>query len=149
MRTFLPYPSIKSSIDVYSRPLLFEAENSALAILEILNETEYAPKQDQDHPELTRWRDREAFLCEYALCLAEVSERLGLFRGGYKTRVEYHLSCIVEGNFSMQPPTGWEHPAFHESEQAEMLRRDYERYSKYFGADINLLPYLAEIGGKG
>jgi hypothetical protein len=129
MQTFLPYSSFIDSAKSLDNKRLGKQRLESYQILKALEDTSYGW---QHHPAVLMWKGYEDALKMYYNCV--LSEWI---RRGFKNSMSfYDLSCL-KGEF----PSWIGNEDFHKSHRSNLLRKDYEFYSKQFSdVDANL-PY--------
>lgn len=131
MQTFLPYPSfIKSARCLDYRRL----GKQRVECMQILNALEGKSKGWINHPATLMWKGYENALKIYAnRCIKEWIAR------GYKNTIPLYE---VE-SFLLLP--NWFGGSIHSSHRSNLLRKDFEFYSKYNWTERPNLPYYWPI----
>lgn len=128
MQTFLPYPNMLQSLKVLDYKRLGKQRVEAK---QILNALKYGGGW-ANHPAVRMWRGYELALVDYH------NTALSVWQGrGYKNNMPY----IPNTNRSPMPPW-FGREDFHLSHQSNLLRKDFEYYSKFFPGVVSTLPYV-------
>lgn len=131
MQTFLPYPDFKKSVEALDYRRLGKQRVEAMQILNIL----LSNKQTGawvNHPAVKMWRGYEGALCLYAnTCIGEWIKR------GYKNTMSLYATPR-----EITYPVWFGSPEFHASHRSNLLRKDYEYYSKFGWTESRDLPYV-------
>jgi hypothetical protein len=138
MQTFLPYPDFKKTAAVLDRKRLGKQRVEAYQILRILR-NEQKTNAWKNHPAVLMWKSHEKVLANYgeAIC----SEWI---RRGYKDTLKQYF----EDTYTSYLDSEWVLPKFlgntkfHKSHQSNLLRKDFQYYSKYFKNIPTDLPYV-------
>ena len=121
MQVFVPYPSVKESVRCLDAKRLGNQIYRECLTL--------ARGKWPNHPVSKMWWNHTYFLCDYALAgLEELS-----YRGLYYPNIfdKIHIIQITKTNTG--PPIWWGDERVHLSHQSNLLRKDPEHYSQYFG----------------
>lgn len=135
MQTFLPYEDFKKSAQVLDNRRLGKQRVECLQILNVL-----AGRSNgwTNHPAVKMWRGYEWSLYLYgeAICSEWIS------KGFRDTCADKLLAVITALNprRELYPPF-LGNTAFHTSHQSNLLRKDFNHYSKFFSVPNNL-PYV-------
>ncbi len=133
MQTFLPYESFQKSAQCLDNKRLNKQITEAMQIYTANVNFELGIKSGwQNHPAVKMWRGyNEALLGYRNWCIREWHSR------GYSSHTISNIAKVT-----IYPP--WlGSPEFHLSHKSNLLRKDFEHYSKFFGKDIPVgLPYI-------
>lgn len=135
MQTFLPEDTFIRSATVLDRQRLGKQRVEAWQILRALRgET----KGWTTHPATIMWRGYETALAYYALTMcAEWIAR------GYKDTMSERFAAILrDANYNVILPHWLGDEDFHASHRSNLLRKDYEFYSRYDWNESDDLPYV-------
>lgn len=130
IQTFLPYADFKKSAECLDRLRLGNQRNEAMEIY--LNVIRHKTGWIH-HPAVKMWEGYLTALKMYYNCI--LSEWI---KRGYRNSMEYFE--IAEGVVEMPPFVGNEE--FHASHRSNLLRKDYEFYSKYGWKESTDLKYI-------
>lgn len=119
MQTFLPYPNLKKSLKVLDSRRLGKQRVEAFQILNVLLERTNK-KGWKNHPAVLMWVGYENALKLYL----NKAIKLWISRG-YKNTMKLE---IIEGKIKFPPWFG--NPNFHASHRGNLLRKDFNFYSK-------------------
>lgn len=131
MQTFLPYADFKKSARVLDRKRLGKQRSEAKIILNILTGRAKSNAW-KNHPAVKMWEGYEGALAEYGIAICEEWRRRG-----YRDSLLPYFLKFKKG----KKPFWLGNPKFHKSHRSNLLRKDFEYYSKYFKIDSNL-PYF-------
>ncbi len=127
MQTFLPYPDLQKSIRILDYKRLGKQRVETFQVLNILLDRT-PTKGWRNHPVTLMWCGYEAALQLYQnYTIQEWIDR------GYKNTMEFEIITI-----NPQLPSWFGDDRVHKSHRSNLLRKDYEYYSKYFLEDPNL-----------
>lgn len=130
MQTFLPYPDFKKSVEVLDYKRLGKQRVETFQVLNILLERT-ATKGWINHPVTKMWRGYEAALQTYQnYTISEWIKR------GYKNNMQFE-NILIEANM----PKWFGDDRLHRSHRANLLRKDWNYYSRFFNEDPEL-PYF-------
>lgn len=133
MQTFLPFPDFNKSAQVLDRMRLGKQRVETLQILQALrNETRW-----KNHPAVKMWKGYERALIQYGLSICTE----WIYRG-YRDTCHAKISSFIERDttqYILPPWLGSEE--FHRAHRSNLLRKNYEYYSKFFSENIDL-PYI-------
>ncbi|TDD68470.1 cytoplasmic protein [Jiangella aurantiaca] len=147
MQTFLPYPEFSASAAVLDQRRLGKQRVEALQVLRALVRPGYGWRH---HPAAAMWAGYEEALTRYGLavcaawctlghsdtCATTLTSELAAATGIRHVRAQPELAAAAE----LPPWLGDEH--FHRSHRSALLRKDPERYGRFF-ADVPAdLPYV-------
>jgi hypothetical protein len=139
MQTFLPLASFEKSLACLDYKRLGKQRVEAMQILKVLRGEAKPTKTGRiawsNHPAVLMWKDYEEALALYM----NTAIRLWVARG-YKNNMS--LAKIVE-RIEIPPWFGCKH--FHASHRANLLRKDYEFYSRYGWSENPETPYFWPI----
>ncbi len=138
METYLPYPTIRDSLECLSKQDLYTARVSAIEILNVLHEVEDLGEnieRYEGHPLVRMWRGHEVILAEYGILACEIytlkfhmtSQLVDM------STLRWHLESATSGDFSMDNPRWFGDAAFHRSQKSILLRHDPMFYQPVFG----------------
>ena len=135
MQTFLPYPDFEQTAYVLDRLRLGKQR---VETLQILNTLETGTGWIH-HPAVKMWIGYELVLVDYQVAICEEWSRRG-----------YRDTCLnktfsIYDRFEMpgtKTPPWLGNPDFHASHRSNLLRKDYNWYSKFGWSEPNDLPYL-------
>ena len=130
MQTFLPYKSFKESFKSLDYKRLGKQRVEAYQVLNVLlgRTTTGGWK---NHPVTKMWKGYENALKQYLNeCIDEWIER------GYNNTMKYE---VIEGE--VKYPQWLGNDLFHASHRANLLRKDYKFYSKFFWIENPENPY--------
>ena len=132
MQTFLPCPSFKASAITLDRQRLGKQRVETLQILRALDDPYYGW---QNHPATQMWRGYQEALVRYgvAICTEWISR-------GYKDNCMDQIVMFSE-HHKCEMPWWFGYEDFHRSHRSNLLRKNPEWYSKFFG-DPPDLPYI-------
>lgn len=130
MQTFLPYPDFQKSIRILDSKRLGKQRVETFQVLNILlKRTE--TKGWRNHPVTQMWTGYESALQLYQnYTIQEWINR------GYKNTMQFE-NLIIEARM----PKWLGDERLHRSHRSNLLRKDYEYYSKFFDEDPNLEYY--------
>jgi hypothetical protein len=130
MQVFLPYPSFEKSLQCLDYRRLGKQRVEAGQIINILT-GKTSSKAWRNHPAVLMFKGYENSLkIYYNLCLTEWIKR------GYKNNMIYH---VINGPVKNPPWLGNDN--FHASHRSNLLRKDYNYYSKFGWIEKIDLPY--------
>ncbi len=131
MQTFLPHESFRKPLRCLDYRRLGKQRVEAHQILNILlNRTK--TKGWRKHPAVLMWKDNPNSLKLYFnLCLDEWERR------GYRNNMSRE---IIRGKVTFPAWIGDER--FHASHRSNLLRKDYDYYSRFKWKEENNLPYV-------
>lgn len=134
MQTFLPYKSFKKSFKVLDVKRLGKQRVEAFQILNIiLNRTD--SKGWRNHPAVLMWfRYPNALKRYFNECVIEWENR------GYKNNMNLE---IIRGKIVY--PNWLGDKNFHAAHRSNLLRKDFDYYSKFKWKEENNLPYIWPI----
>jgi hypothetical protein len=146
MQTFLPYKSFKKSVKALDYKRLGKQRVEAMQLLNALDYRKtYIPNTGArpgwiNHPATLMWVGYELALVYYQdLCIKE------WIRRGYNNNMIIY--GVKKKEVEFPPWVG--NPEFHLSHKANLLRKDFEFYSKEFGTNINPdLPYVWPVSDR-
>lgn len=131
MQTFLPYECFLESLQCLDYRRLGKQRVEAMQILRILRGTSKSNAWI-NHPAVLMWEGYEEALTSYMnFCIDEWVWR------GYKNSMQHG---IILGPILYPPWLG--DPDFHASHRSNLLRKDYDFYSKYNWTESLDLPYV-------
>lgn len=133
MQTFLPYPDLLKSVSCLDNKRLGKQRVEALQILKALTNPNYGW---QHHPAVKMWRGFNTCLEIYMnLCIREWINR-GFKNTMLMSAIVYEsafnfcwLGTEVKGSLIM--PNWFGNKDFHNSHKSNLLRKDYDYYSRY------------------
>lgn len=138
MQTFLPYPNIAESLTCLDNKRLGKQRVEAKQILAALDKRSRHEKGGWvNHPAVVMWEGYENALISYHNMAIVVWKS----RGFNNTMPE--LSYPHEG---MELPHWFGDEDFHDSHQSNLLRKDYDFYSRYGWSVPTDLPYVWPLG---
>ncbi len=131
MQTFLPYSSLKKSVEVLDDKRLGKQRVEAFQILNIiLNRTK--TKGWRNHPAVKMWKGySNALKLYFNLAIKEWISR------GYKNNMKFET---IRGKIVFPPWFGSR--KFHSSHRGNLLRKDKNYYSKFGWKESPELPYI-------
>jgi len=130
MQTFLPYPDFQKSIRILDSKRLGKQRVETFQVLNILLERTKT-KGWRNHPVTQMWTGYESALQLYQnYTIQEWINR------GYKNTMQFE-NLIIEARM----PKWLGDERLHRSHRSNLLRKDYEYYSKFFDEDPNLEYY--------
>lgn len=143
MQTFLPYPNFKDSLMCLDVKRLTKQRLEALQILRLLTDDTFNSRLWINHPVVKMWKGYENYLSGYYNTSLEVfTER------GYKNNL---LKCTFDKDFQYNLNIKWfpdnkpwfiGNRSFHQSHQSNLLRKDYNYYSKFGWGVPTDIPYM-------
>lgn len=140
MQTFLPYEHFIESAKVLDNQRLGKQRVEVLQILNTLYKTHlyqgHMKIAWQNHPAVLMWRGHEQGLINYGLAVCDewVSR-------GFKDTCFFKIEDFRDKfSFFTTYPSWLGDRDFHYRHQANLLRKNFDHYSKFFGTVIN--PYL-------
>lgn len=141
MQTFLPYPSFVASAECLDNKRLGKQRVECLQILQTLQKKKENPNAKiawANHPIVKMWEGYEVRLVSYGkiICLEWVSR--GFKDTCFAKIREFDIIHTNDIYYALPPFVGDEQ--FHLSHQSNLLRKDFNHYSKYFNVPDNL-PY--------
>ena len=121
MQTFLPYKDFYKSLQSLDYKRLGKQRVEAFQLLNVLlGRTK--TKGWKNHPICKMWKGYEnALKVYYNICLKEWIKR------GYKNTMKFEEIEIK----NMEQPEWWGNEDFHNSHKSNLLRKDFDFYSKY------------------
>jgi hypothetical protein len=132
MQTFLPYCNFRESLQVLDDRRLGKQRVEAYQILNILmGRTE--TKGWRNHPTILMWTGYSEALKIYFNFSLEEWERRGFKNNLRPELIEKEIKVF---------PTWLGDPRFHASHRSNLLRKDFEFYSKYGWKEPPNLPYF-------
>lgn len=134
MQTFLPYPDFVPSAQVLDNKRLGKQR---VEVLQILNTLHGKSKGWKNHPAVLMWAGSERLLALYGIIICSEWTRRG-FKDNVKPQLQEYFNLHL-GKYCPDPKWLGDFN-FHYRHQANLLRKDFDHYSKYFGTVIN--PYL-------
>lgn len=135
MQTFLPEDSFIRSAKVLDRQRLGKQRVEAWQILRALRgET----KGWTTHPATIMWSGYETALAEYAATMCTEWARRGYVDNMYPR----FAAILREANHHVVLPHWLGDEEFHASHRSNLLRKDYEFYSRYDWTEPDNLPYV-------
>lgn len=150
MQTFLPYADFAES----ARSLDLRRLGKQIIENRQINKAIIDPDYGwQNHPAVNMWRGYQTALFWYAAeCADEWTERRGKMHGAWVNMLNDDMVAYVflhmersAGTLKLPPFIGDE--AFHRSHRSNLLRKDYEHYSQFFGTDTPTdLDYIWPVG---
>lgn len=135
MQTFLPFPDIPLSAKVLDRQRLGKQRVEVLTILRTLSNPDEA-RGWRNHPATLMWSGCEAGLAYYGvvICREWISR-------GYKDNCLPRIVALADPD-PYDMPTWFGYHDFHVSHQSNLLRKDFDHYSKYFPNVPDNLEYI-------
>lgn len=139
MQTFLPYPDFAQTarcLDVRRHGKMRVEGMQILQTLTGLNKS----NAWANHPAVKMWRGYEIALAHYVYALCD--EWTGK---GYKDTCKGKVQDIIATHYAGQPlvmPPWLGRYDFHRSHRSNLLRKNYDWYSKYFRDVPTSLPYV-------
>lgn len=139
MQTFLPYPSFIATAKCLDYRRLGKQR---VETIQILNTLLYSTPGWRNHPIINMWRGFEVLLIYYGLTITEE-----WINRGYKDTCHSILLNILEDQpsykkYNIIVPNWLGDYDFHASHRSNLLRKDYEYYSKYNWIEPIDLPYI-------
>lgn len=127
METLVPHPDFDMTADSLMRQDRAECLVTALSVLAVLHELENTNiEQVRRLPVVRMWRGHEVFLYKYGTALNDAQ---GGSNAARRQRVlDQHLDWATSGSFSMDPPRWLGDKLLHDAHQAELVRRNPDRY---------------------
>ncbi len=123
MQTFLPYKSFTESAGCLDYKRLGKQRVETKQLLNVLLGLSTG-KGWKNHPAAKMWKGYEVALAEYGFIMStEWAKR------GFVDNLASWFDALRHGNVVCPPWLGME--AFHKSHQSNLLRKDYEYYSKF------------------
>jgi hypothetical protein len=137
MQTFLPYPNFRKSLKALDSKRLGKQRVEAFQILNIiLNRT--STKGWRNHPAVKMWKKFPNALKSYTNeCITE------WIRRGFQNNMKLER---ISGKLVM--PFWIGNKKFHSSHRSNLLRKNYEHYSKFGWKEKEDLDYFWPISGK-
>ena len=130
MQTYLPYPSFQKSAECLDYKRLGNQRVEANQILNVLRNTPKKKSGWHNHPTVLMWKGYEQALEEYKNTMI-----IEWIKRGYKNTMVINK---VE-DFIAPPWLGKE--SFHASHRSNLLRKNFEYYSKYNWTEPPTLSY--------
>ena len=130
MQTFLPYADFVKSAKCLDVKRLGKQRVEAFQLLNVLLERTQT-KGWRNHPALKMWIGHSNVLKQYYnVILQEWIDR------GYKNTMKFE---VIEGTIIL--PSWFGNEDFHKSHRSNLLRKDWNHYSRFFVEDASL-PYI-------
>jgi hypothetical protein len=130
MQTFLPYADIVKSAKCLDVKRLGKQRVEAFQLLNVLLERTQS-KGWRNHPALKMWIGYSNGLKHYYnVILQEWIDR------GYKNTMQFE---VIEGTIIL--PSWFDNEDFHRAHRSNLLRKDWDHYSKFF-VEETTLPYI-------
>lgn len=105
-------------------------------ILGVLHETLVDSHIYEGHPEVTKWRGHEPFLCEYGFVLYDHMRAFpgaaGAVGPEWRADVAWHLESATSGSYSLAAPDWFGVSDFHLGEKSALLRIHTAHYHNHF-----------------
>jgi hypothetical protein len=141
MQTFLPIASFKESAKVLDWRRLGKQRVEARQILSLL--LDYNSKKPwANHPAVLMWKGYTEALTLYSdVIIFEWVSR------GYRNNMPILLADKV-GEDQVEFPKWFGEDSFHASHRSNLLRKNFEFYSKYNWAEDSTLPYIWPSGSR-
>jgi len=138
MQTFLPYSSYTKSAQCLDFRRLGKQRVEGYQILRTLCGLSNGWK---NHPAVKMWAGYEQSLLDYTLAMiVEWKKR------GYKDTIHEKLKTLPISEHTYRDPPWLGDKKLHQSHQSNLLRKNKEYYSKFFGTEItDNLPYYWPI----
>lgn len=141
MQTHLPLPSLVDSINILEGDELDATVAAAITVLNVLHET--LPEAELDlydgHPEVFKWRGYEPSLVNLgelaSMRLADMDGKDSLLMERAEEEREtlsWHMRSACSGSYNLMMPDWFGSIAFHQAEQAQLVRMRPEVYRKHF-----------------
>ena len=137
MQTFLPYESFKESAEVLDWRRLGKQRVEGM---QIINAIEQKPRKDGkpykgwlNHPATVMWKPYVSALKLYTNVIIQE-----WIKRGYNNNMELYNINVKEFKF----PHWLGNESFHSSHRANLLRKDYEYYSKFGWTENPESPYV-------
>lgn len=131
MQTFLPYPDFQKSVQCLDYRRLGKQRVEAMQILNILLSNKKTGGW-VNHPAVKMWAGYEEALCMYMnTCIEQWIKR------GYKNTMQFVIMPD-----EIEYPSWLGNSEFHASHRSNLLRKDYEHYSKFRWSEPLDLPYI-------
>lgn len=127
MQTFLPYPDFTKSARCLDNKRLFKQCVECKQLL---------LGQYPKHPASKMWFGYENALAEYGKVMAEEAIKRGINAAGL---LSFFIKSSDSKNNSL--PFWLGNELFHSSHRSNLLRKDYDFYSKYGWTETTSLPY--------
>jgi len=123
MQTFLPYADFEKTALVLDDKRLGKQRSEAKIILNILLGK---AKSDawKNHPAVLMWKGHEGALVDYGIAICKEWRKRG-----YRDNL---LPWFQKFKFDSKRPSWLGDKDFHKCHQSNLLRKDFEHYSKYF-----------------
>lgn len=139
MQTFLPYADFKKSASILDNKRLGKQRSEAKTILEIISgRARY--KAWRNHPAVLMWAGYEGALAEYGVAICTEWRRRG-FRDSL-------LPYFLKFKRKSKKPFWLGSSKFHKSHRSNLLRKDFDYYSKYFKIRSDLAYYWPTSGNR-
>jgi hypothetical protein len=136
MQTFLPYDDFEKSALCLDYRRLGKQRVEAWQIYNTLvgNSTGW-----RNHPAVKMWAGYEDALLLYGLVMCSVWKSRG-----YKDTLweKFNAEIVKRAPVTIVYPSWFGNPAFHDSHKSNLMRKNKEYYSLYFGDFVDDLPYM-------
>lgn len=123
MQTFLPEPNIWDSARVLDMKRLGKQRVETKQILRAL---QGLTKGWTNHPATRMWRGHEGLLCTYGIAICTEWR----IRGYNDTLLEYFQR--ESRGYETTLPSWWNDPRVHDSHKANLIRKDYHHYVRFW-----------------
>lgn len=135
MQTFLPFADFDKSAKVLDRARLGKQRVETLQILKAL----HIGSGWSSHPATKMWVGYESALIEYGIAICKEWRARGYKDTCLEKIQAYHEHFRIQGRCIPHWLGGKD---FHLSHRSNLLRKDYEYYSKHFPNEPSNLPYI-------
>lgn len=135
MQTFLPYADFRKSAEALDAR---RAGKQRVETLQVLN-TLFNPsaKGWRNHPAVKMWRGHEGSLIRYGVAVCDV-----WIEKGYKDTCRDKILAYAAQVRHQEDPPWLGREDFHSSHRANLLRKDFEYYSRHGWAEDPTMEYV-------
>jgi hypothetical protein len=142
MQTFLPYADFEKSAQCLDMKRLGKQRVEAWQIYEIISGRSHdikSVRRWKNHPAVLMWEGYPIILASYGyiICKEWILQ-------GYKDTMMQRFEMVLKGVYGEHALPFWlGKEDFHISHRSNLLRKDYQYYSKHFGTDLaDTFPYI-------
>jgi len=136
MQTFLPYSDFKISAKVLDNRRLGKQRVEAYQIARILTGVQQS-KGFSNHPAVLMWKGHENSLIEYGITICDE-----WINRGFKDTVKEKLRNMCPLQSVALKPSFIGNEKFHASHRSNLLRKNFDHYSKFGWSENVELPYF-------
>jgi len=135
MQTFLPYPDFQKTAICLDYKRLGKQRVEAYQLYKSLTEKNYSWTK---HPASKMWKNYEAALLDYAIIITKE-----WINRGYKDTMLPRFLELRKHYSSVTPNPAWlDNKDFHSSHRSNLLRKNYDYYSKFGWKEPTNLSYV-------